>query len=190
IAEDGLDANGKWGVNRFIENGGKASAVIPKCIPSGHYFLRAEIIGLHGASTYPGAQLYMECAQINVTGGGNASPATVSFPGAYAGTDPGITVNIYVRFILYPPLTSYTIPGPRPFTCDGSTATTATVPAGATNTTKTTAAATTTTTSAAPTSSGTVAKYGQCGGTGWTGATACASGLTCTKINDYYHQCL
>ncbi|CAE6517314.1 unnamed protein product, partial [Rhizoctonia solani] len=91
----------------------------------------------------------------------------------------------------YPPLTSYTIPGPRPFTCDGSTATTATVPAGATNTTtKTTAAATTTTTSAAPTSSGTVAKYGQCGGTGWTGATACASGLTCTKINDYYHQCL
>ncbi|KAJ1300731.1 hypothetical protein OPQ81_002375 [Rhizoctonia solani] len=99
IAEDGLDTNGKWGVNRLLENGGKASAIIPKCIPSGNYFLRAEIIALHGASTYPGAQLYMGCAQINVTGGGNASPATVSFPGAYAGTDPGITVNIYVWFI-------------------------------------------------------------------------------------------
>jgi cellulase len=45
IAEDGLDANGVWGVNRLINNGGKASAVIPKCIPPGNYFLRAEIIG-------------------------------------------------------------------------------------------------------------------------------------------------
>ncbi|CCO29552.1 putative endo-beta-1,4-glucanase D OS=Neosartorya fumigata (strain ATCC MYA-4609 / Af293 / CBS 101355 / FGSC A1100) GN=eglD PE=3 SV=1 [Rhizoctonia solani AG-1 IB] len=191
IAEDGLDASGKWGVNRLIENGGKASAVIPKCIPSGNYFLRAEVIGLHGASTYPGAQLYMGCAQINVTGGGNASPATVSFPGAYAGTDPGITVNIY-----YPPLTNYVIPGPRPFTCDGSSATTATVPAGtttattkATTTQATTAQTTKTSTSAAPTSTGTVAKYGQCGGIGWTGATACVSGSTCTKLNDYYYQC-
>ena len=31
----------------------------------------------------------MECAQINVTGGGAASPATVNFPGTYEGTDPG-----------------------------------------------------------------------------------------------------
>ncbi|KAG9083431.1 hypothetical protein FRC06_004534, partial [Ceratobasidium sp. 370] len=119
IAEDGLDSTGQWGVNRLYNAAGKATAVIPKCIPSGNYLLRAEIIALHGASSYPGAQLYMECAQINVTGGGSASPATVSFPGAYSGTDPGILVNIY-----YPPLTNYTIPGPRPFTCDGTTATT------------------------------------------------------------------
>ncbi|KDQ50378.1 hypothetical protein JAAARDRAFT_200055 [Jaapia argillacea MUCL 33604] len=43
------------------------------------------------------------------------------------------------------------------------------------------------TTSAAPTSSastgGTVAKYGQCGGIGYTGATACVSGTTCTELN-------
>ena len=31
---------------------------------------------------------------------------------------------------------------------------------------------------------------GQCGGNGWTGATSCVSGYTCTKINDWYHQCL
>jgi cellulase len=38
----------------------------------------------------------MECAQINVTGGtGTASPATVSFPGAYKATDPGLLINIY-----------------------------------------------------------------------------------------------
>ncbi|CAE6530259.1 unnamed protein product [Rhizoctonia solani] len=191
IAEDGLDSNGEWAVTRLYNNGGKASAVIPKCIPSGNYFLRAEIIALHAAGSYPGAQLYMECAQINVTGGGSASPATVSFPGAYSPTDPGITINIY-----YPPVTNYTIPGPRPFTCDGASTTPVTTVATTTTTkltTSTTKASTTTTTTSAPassTTSGTVAKYGQCGGTGWTGATACVSGSTCTKVNDYYYQCL
>ncbi|CAE6510086.1 unnamed protein product [Rhizoctonia solani] len=34
------------------------------------------------------------------------------------------------------------------------------------------------------------AEWAQCGGIGWTGATTCASGLTCTKVNDYYYQCL
>lgn len=76
------------------------------------YLLRAEIIALHAASSYPGAQLYMECAQIAVTGGGNGNPATVSFPGAYKGTDPGIKFQLY-----WPVPTSYTIPGPRPFVC-------------------------------------------------------------------------
>ncbi|KAI0700963.1 hypothetical protein C8T65DRAFT_656929 [Cerioporus squamosus] len=32
--------------------------------------------------------------------------------------------------------------------------------------------------------------WGQCGGIGWTGATACVSGATCTKLNDYYSQCI
>lgn len=39
-------------------------------------------------------------------------------------------------------------------------------------------------------SSSTVAAYGQCGGTGFTGATECASGYTCTKRNDWYSQCI
>lgn len=50
----------------------------PRC-----FVFSVETIGLHVASTYPGAQFYSSCVQINVTGGGNASPATVSFPGAY-----------------------------------------------------------------------------------------------------------
>ncbi|GLB34786.1 putative glycosyl hydrolase family 6 [Lyophyllum shimeji] len=32
--------------------------------------------------------------------------------------------------------------------------------------------------------------YAQCGGIGWTGDTTCVSGATCTKLNDYYSQCL
>ena len=65
--------------------------------------------------------MQMECAQIAITGGGDASPATVPFPGTYhsmnlslrldlftnifVGTDPGITINIYQT------LNNYTIPG-------------------------------------------------------------------------------
>ena len=40
------------------------------------------------------------------------------------------------------------------------------------------------------TGTGTVAKYGQCGGTGYTGSTTCASGSTCTYSSQYYSQCL
>ncbi|KAH8103480.1 hypothetical protein BXZ70DRAFT_889104 [Cristinia sonorae] len=32
--------------------------------------------------------------------------------------------------------------------------------------------------------------WSQCGGIGWTGATLCASGTTCTILNDYYSQCI
>jgi cellulose 1,4-beta-cellobiosidase len=53
-------------------------------------------------------------------------------------------------------------------------------------TTSTTSSRTSTTTAPA---AGSVAKYGQCGGKGWTGATACVSGSTCKVVNDYYSQC-
>ncbi|KAI1365971.1 cutinase-domain-containing protein [Xylaria arbuscula] len=35
-----------------------------------------------------------------------------------------------------------------------------------------------------------VAKWGQCGGSGFTGCTTCASGSTCTVSSQYYSQCL
>ncbi|KZV73797.1 lytic polysaccharide monooxygenase [Peniophora sp. CONT] len=118
IYQDGLGSDGKWGVDRLIANKGKVSFTIPKCIAAGEYLMRVEIIGmsstvpLHAAASYPGAQLYMECAQMSISGGGSTSPATVSFPGAYKGTDPGITFQLY-----YPVPTSYTVPGPAVFTC-------------------------------------------------------------------------
>ncbi|KAF1994841.1 lytic polysaccharide monooxygenase [Amniculicola lignicola CBS 123094] len=112
IYEDGMDANGEWAVTRLYNKKGLVDFPLPPCIQSGQYLLRAELIALHGAGSYPGAQLYMECAQINVTGGGSASPATVSFPGAYKGADPGIKFQLY-----WPKPTSYKIPGPPVFTC-------------------------------------------------------------------------
>jgi len=111
IAEWGLQ-NGTWGTTQLWNLDGRFPATIPTCIEPGNYFLRAEIIALHAASTYPGAQFYLECAQINVVGSGTESPAGVAFPGAYAPTDPGITIDIY-----WPVVTNYTIPGPAVFTC-------------------------------------------------------------------------
>jgi cellulase len=49
-------------------------------------------------------------------------------------------------------------------------------------------------TSSAPSGGGgscSVAKYGQCGGTGYTGCTTCASGSTCSAVSPpYYSQCV
>jgi len=89
------------------------STTVPSCIPAGDYLLRVEHIALHSASAAGGAQSYISCAQLTVTGGGSKTPSQlVAFPGAYKATDPGIMINIY-----YPVPTSYTAPGPAVFTC-------------------------------------------------------------------------
>lgn len=83
IQEDGLGSDGIWGTEKVINGKGRYSITIPACIAPGQYLLRAEMLALHSASGYPGAQFYQECAQINVIGGGSATPSTVSLPGAY-----------------------------------------------------------------------------------------------------------
>ncbi|KAK2743714.1 hypothetical protein FQN55_007117 [Onygenales sp. PD_40] len=111
IQETGL-SDGVWGVDTLIEDQGLQTITIPACVEPGQYLLRAELIALHAAGSPQGAQLYMECAQIEITGGsGGASPATVSLPGAYSADDPGILINIYQE------LESYDIPGPEVFSC-------------------------------------------------------------------------
>ncbi|KAJ0118028.1 glycosylhydrolase family 61-1 [Diaporthe amygdali] len=191
IQQDGYNA-GAWGTSKVINNGGIHAISIPSCIAPGQYLLRAEMIALHAASSSGGAQLYMECAQINVVGGTGAStPATYSIPGIYKATDPGLLINIYSMTSS----STYTIPGPDPFTCgaSGSSPQPTTTAKPATSTTL----ATSTKTSSAPATSSSassggacVAKYGQCGGTGWTGATCCVAGSTCSATNQYYSQCV
>ncbi|KAK0106121.1 hypothetical protein ONS95_004623 [Cadophora gregata] len=195
IEEAGYNpSTGTWAVDDLIAANGYQNIRIPSCLPNGQYLLRAEIIALHGAGSPAGAQFYMECAQINVSGGsGTASPATVSLPGAYSANDPGILVSIY-----YPPLTSYTIPGPRPFVCGGGSGgsqPTTTQRSSTTSQRSTTTLATSTRTSSAAAtttsaSSGAgAALYGQCGGIGWTGPKTCAQGK-CVANGDYYSQCV
>ncbi|KAG9022194.1 hypothetical protein FS837_006544 [Tulasnella sp. UAMH 9824] len=97
------------------ENQQTFTFTIPKCLPAGEYLVRIEHIALHVASTFGGAQLYIACGQIKVTGGGSGNPGPlVAFPGAYTGNEPGILINIYNVPSTY---TGYTAPGPAKFTC-------------------------------------------------------------------------
>ncbi|KAF3140321.1 hypothetical protein TWF703_003194 [Orbilia oligospora] len=90
---------------------------VPRCLPDGEYLLRVEHIALHNAYQTGGAQFFLGCAQLNVTGGWvGATPSTpptlVSFPGAYNATDPGIKLNIWA-----PDAISYVNPGPPVYHC-------------------------------------------------------------------------
>ncbi|KAI1497296.1 glycoside hydrolase family 61 protein [Biscogniauxia marginata] len=113
IQEDGYK-NGVWGTSTVIEAQGIHPITIPACIEDGQYLLRAEMIALHAAGSSLGAQLYMECAQINISGGkATTTPATNSIPGIYKQDDPGILINIYSMT----DDSEYVIPGPELFTC-------------------------------------------------------------------------
>ena len=60
----------------------------------------------------------------------------------------------------------------------------------ATTTSTSTAQTISTSTTTSSASGATQTHYGQCGGVGWTGPTACASPYTCTYSSAYYSQCL
>ncbi|KAK3950029.1 family 61 glycosyl hydrolase [Pseudoneurospora amorphoporcata] len=112
--QEGGYKNGKWATNEVIENKGNQVIQIPKCIANGQYLLRAEMVALHGARSTNGAQLYMESAQLNITGGTvTASPRTHSIPGIHKSNDPGLLIDIYSLKTSNP----YVIPGPPLFTC-------------------------------------------------------------------------
>ncbi|KAK6950733.1 hypothetical protein Daesc_007258 [Daldinia eschscholtzii] len=83
------------------------NVTIPKNVPSGNYLVRVESIALHQAQSVGGAQMYLSCAQVKVTDGGNGTPGPlVAFPGAYKPSDPGLLWSYY------PIPTTYTAPGP------------------------------------------------------------------------------
>ncbi|RYP05264.1 hypothetical protein DL764_003925 [Monosporascus ibericus] len=118
VAEAGL-SNGKWAVDTMIANQGWHYFTMPSCVAPGDYLMRVELLALHSAYSPGGAQFYMECAQIRVTGSGtNKGSSFVSFPGAYSANDPGITISIYDNN--GNPNNGgkpYAIPGPQLLTC-------------------------------------------------------------------------
>lgn len=102
-----------WGDSNLMVNGNAGyKYTIPACLKPGYYLVRHEIIALHAAYSYPGAQFYPGCHQLQVAGSGTTVPSAnlVAFPGAYKGSDPGITYDAYQA-------QTYTVPGPKKFTC-------------------------------------------------------------------------
>jgi len=176
---------------------------IPPTTPPGAYLLRVEQLALHVAETVGGAQWYISCAQVIVSGPGGGTPGpTILIPGGYSETDPGILIDIY-----YPIPQTYVPPGPAVWpsgdtgavgvggsSISVASATPTPVPTSV-SAKPTTVKSTSVVTQPAPSQTGspggaTSALYGQCGGIGWTGPTLCASGSTCQVTNAYYSQCL
>ncbi|KAF9885988.1 hypothetical protein FE257_012166 [Aspergillus nanangensis] len=219
---DDTTVPGIWGDDQLIADNNSWMVKIPPTIAPGNYVLRHELFALHSAGSENGAQAYMQCFNLQITGSGSVKPSGVLAVNLYSPTDPGILVNIYQSL-------QYVIPGPTLIpqavsivqsssaiaasgsaTAPGGTGTTTTSVAttSATTTSRTTTTTTTTTTTLATTTrtttsaSSTTTKtttsaaggsqtlYGQCGGSGYTGATACAATATCTTYNPYYAQCI
>ncbi|CAE6464381.1 unnamed protein product [Rhizoctonia solani] len=208
--------NGQWASDKLIANGGHVSITVPN-LKAGEYLFRPEIVTLHEADTAynvnpaRGVQLYMECVQFKVVSSGSVSlPAGIDFKKSYTYADKGLVFNLYgsdAKTYVAPGGAVSSIaasnPGIGPVPAAGSKPTTkaATQPTTTAKPTTTAAATptkmttvivkpTTTAVSSGGSSSGTVAKYGQCGGNGYSGPTQCASGSTCKLNNEWYSQCL
>ncbi|KAI8319123.1 hypothetical protein GQ54DRAFT_299585 [Martensiomyces pterosporus] len=127
VFEDGYNASTKtWCTDRIRDSHGKLDIKLPADIKAGDYLLRTEVIALHEADTdyttnsARGAQYYPNCAQVSVSGNGQAVPQGYPIPGIYKTNSPGILFNLYASFSSYP------IPGPPVYT-GGSPASNSTV---------------------------------------------------------------
>ncbi|KAG9126538.1 hypothetical protein FRC07_003079 [Ceratobasidium sp. 392] len=91
--------NNKW-VQASLMTGATFKTKIPETLADGDYLVRHEIIALHNAGSKGGVEFYPSCLQLRVQNSNagkalvTASP-TVSFPGAYTATDPGILVDVF-----------------------------------------------------------------------------------------------
>ncbi|EIN14614.1 hypothetical protein PUNSTDRAFT_96583 [Punctularia strigosozonata HHB-11173 SS5] len=204
---------GPWGEHILHLTPSYYQVTIPAGLADGEYLLRHEILGLHVAGTYMGAQFYPQCVQVTVTNGGSVTlPQGVPLPGSYNPNDTsGVLVQLW-QIEANPSQLYYIAPGgpvvlpggtgdwgratyagtPQPPLASSSASASSTV-ASTTSLASSTVitVASPSSTSTAPVASGSaIAKYGQCGGQGWTGSTVCAAGSTCTTLNTYYSQCL
>ena len=50
----------------FLVSGGTYTLTLPDNLASGNYMMRHEIIALHAASTYPGAQFYVSTSETSL----------------------------------------------------------------------------------------------------------------------------
>jgi len=120
IFEEGINiANQQWCSMRVKANKGLLEFTIPANLPSGNYLMRGEVIALHDGNTINGAQPYVSCAEITLTGPADgvlpSSDYLVAIPGAYKPTDPGLKFNVYNTAIK-----NYTIPGPKLYKGSGT----------------------------------------------------------------------
>ncbi|KAF8512314.1 glycoside hydrolase family 61 protein [Hysterangium stoloniferum] len=101
----------EWAQHDLFE-GKTVNVTLPNDLPPGDYLVRHEIIALHLGNEKGGAEFYPSCSQIRLSQPSNNTPiqqpsVTVSLPGAYSDTDPGIFVPT-----IFDPVKNYHFPGP------------------------------------------------------------------------------
>nr|GAT49585.1 predicted protein [Mycena chlorophos] len=109
ITEVGMEGDGTWAQAK-LDTGAPANITLPPTLKAGNYLLRHEIIALHTAQSLGGAEFYVGCVQLAVTGSGHGVPAPselVRIPGAYGARDEGILVDVYDM------QAPYVFPGPK-----------------------------------------------------------------------------
>ncbi|TKX22076.1 hypothetical protein C1H76_5709 [Elsinoe australis] len=109
IRESGIVSPGKFEASTMSGANVKQQVKIPAALANGEYVLRHEIIALHGSTQIGGAQLYPQCFNVAVSGGGSLQPAGVTGDKLYTERDPGIYVPNYWSADA---LANYDIPGP------------------------------------------------------------------------------
>ncbi len=71
--------NGQWGTETMMEDG-IIDFVIPEGLPGGNYFIRGELVAMHGRYR---PEFFVSCLQVDLASSGTGSPQTVSIPGNY-----------------------------------------------------------------------------------------------------------
>ncbi len=115
IQQSGLRADGTWAM-KDLYDGLPTNVSLPSNIAPGEYLIRHEILALHNAQSIGGAEFYPSCGQLRIRGSQTGVPiSTVSFPGVYLDTDPGILFDPYDMTGDYPfpgPPVSHLVDGP------------------------------------------------------------------------------
>ncbi|KAI1658639.1 glycoside hydrolase family 61 protein [Daldinia decipiens] len=100
--------DGHWANEVVQNNGGNYTFKLPTGLKSGDYLLRSEMLALHASQTVGGAQFYIGCMQLKITGSGGQCSPTISLPGAYNAQDKNIYIpDVYNGF----DPTTYAAPG-------------------------------------------------------------------------------
>ncbi|KAJ4416979.1 hypothetical protein N0V82_006428 [Gnomoniopsis sp. IMI 355080] len=113
---DELDyVDGKWANEIMQAQNMTYEFKLPAKLASGEYLLRSEMLALHGSQNEGGAQFYIGCAQLRITGtSGSKCNPSIQLPGAYNATDS----NIYIPDFYYGfNATTYKAPGGDVATC-------------------------------------------------------------------------
>jgi len=106
------EAKTRWASADLLEaQNGVIYFEIPSDISPGNYLLRTELISLHDTRPH-GAQTYVRCAELTISGTGTSNPPGVTFPGAYGYYDAGIFFSPWD--LPYKPQSEWVYPFPGP----------------------------------------------------------------------------